>query len=92
MPVILTTWNVEIERMMVQGQLRQKKLVRLHLIQWLGAMVDTCHPSYGGEIKIGGPQFRLTWAKTECPSPTRAKKHRQLGSRGRTLAYQMLNP
>jgi hypothetical protein len=43
--VLLAPQEVEIRRIMVQGQ-TQKKFWRPHLNQWLGAVVCICHPSY----------------------------------------------
>jgi hypothetical protein len=35
----------------------------------LGMVVHTCHPRYGGKLKIGRLQSRLGWAKTKSLSP-----------------------
>jgi hypothetical protein len=55
MPEILPTWKVEIRRIMVSGQLDQKKKKKM----WdfiltekkLGVVACTCHPSYVRNIK-----------------------------------------
>jgi hypothetical protein len=48
-PVILTTSEAEISRIIVQSQLRQQ----------LSKIVYACHPSDWGKFKIGESQLRL---------------------------------
>jgi hypothetical protein len=35
----------------------------------LSIVMYTLHPSYGRNYKIGGSWSKLTWAKSETPSP-----------------------
>jgi hypothetical protein len=50
-PVILASWEAEIERIVVAGQPRQKNFVRPHLSG--KNAVCACHPRDGGKLKIG---------------------------------------
>jgi hypothetical protein len=49
-PLILATKEVEIKRILVQGQHRQK-FHKTSLDKWLDAMAQACHPSYVGKHK-----------------------------------------
>jgi hypothetical protein len=49
MPIILVTWEAEIERIAIRNQPPQK-VHKPHLNQWLGKVAYTCHPSYTGSI------------------------------------------
>jgi hypothetical protein len=49
MAVILATWEIEIRRIVVQGQ-PGKSSQRPHLKGKKLGVVDTCHPSYSGNL------------------------------------------
>jgi hypothetical protein len=52
MPVILVTWEAEIGRTMIPGQLQQKKFGRSHLNRKkLVVVAHTCHPAMVGNVK-----------------------------------------
>jgi hypothetical protein len=77
--VILATWVIEIGRIMVLGQPRQKKFARPHLNEKkLGMTVCTCHSSHG-KPKIRGLWSSQAWAKSETLSPKyyQSKKGKQ---------------
>jgi hypothetical protein len=58
MPIILDTWEAQIRRIVVPGQLGQK-IVCKTLSPWekkLGMVALSCHPRYSGNSIIGGSQ------------------------------------
>jgi hypothetical protein len=51
MPIILTTWEVEIRRTEVRGQPKTKKFTRFPVNQQkLGMVMHACHSSYAGSV------------------------------------------
>jgi hypothetical protein len=56
---ILAIWEVEIRKIMVRGQPRQK--VHENPSQWkkAGVVAQACYPSYCMKHKIGRLQYRL---------------------------------
>jgi hypothetical protein len=52
MPVILATWEAEIRRITVRGQLGQKVRDPLLNGKKLGMVVHACHPRDGRKLKI----------------------------------------
>jgi hypothetical protein len=50
MPVIPLTWEVNIERIAVGGQCRQKVSKSSISMKKMGMVVFACHPSYTGSI------------------------------------------
>jgi hypothetical protein len=68
MPVILVIWEVEISRIMVQGQ----PFVRFHLNQWLGVVIlssQLCRRQRSGE-----PLFKANSGKNVCEIPVSTEK------------------
>jgi hypothetical protein len=78
MPVILGTWNADMERITVQCQ--PKQTVQEAPCQRNKAeCVGKCRPRSGREPKIGGLWSRPACAKSEIPSP---KQPQQKGLEG----------
>jgi hypothetical protein len=69
MPIILATWEAEMERTEVPGKPGQKQFARLHLSRkQLGVVGCTYHPSGGEKLKIGESRSRPAGAKSEILS------------------------
>jgi hypothetical protein len=69
--IILATWEVEIGRIVVPDQLRQKKkkITRPHINQWLGTMLHACLPTQRCmEAQIEKSQSRPARAQRETLS------------------------
>jgi hypothetical protein len=64
MPVILATWEMEIRRILVLDQSRQKKVCKTPC-QWKKAGCGVTHllSSYGGKPKRTGFQSKPAWVK-----------------------------
>jgi hypothetical protein len=65
MPVSLITWEVEIGRIIVLGQLGQKSSQDCISVEKSWVWWCVCHPSYSWKCKIGRPWVWLAWAKNE---------------------------
>jgi hypothetical protein len=62
--------EAEMGKIMISGQCGKKSLCDpISTRKKLGIMVLTCHPSVGGNLKIGGSWFKPAWVKSETLSP-----------------------